>query len=101
MSYDLSDNATFGQCPMDGICSLDQQDSFFIDTYLDVSAIKLLQPGRLLLRSWQAFIPPNLGYEIGIPAFPDHTVDPDHALPLTHDKLQVQYILICICTSFP
>ena len=36
MSYDLSDNMTFYQCPLDGICSLDQQDSFFIDTYLDV-----------------------------------------------------------------
>lgn len=71
MSYDLSDDEANWQCPSAAACSLDQQVAFFMQTYVNTS------------------IPANVGYEIGIPAFPDAGVSPQFALPLNMTALQL------------
>lgn len=69
MTYDLSSNEQFHECPSPGVCSLDQQVEFYMNTYQ------------------QAGITASVGYEIGQPAYPDHDHDGSHQLPLTKDKL--------------
>jgi hypothetical protein len=69
MTYDLSSNEEFHECPEPGQCALDVQVKFYMGTYKT------------------AGIPANVGYEIGTPAYPDPKHDPSHQLPLTADKL--------------
>jgi len=69
MTYDLSDNPEFHECPQDNVCTLPQQVQFYMNTYKESS------------------IPANVGYEIGVPAYPDPTHDKTHQLPLTTDNL--------------
>jgi len=69
MTYDLSSNNEFHECPQPGVCTLDQQVHFYMNTYKS------------------AGIAANVGYEVGTPAYPDHTHDPSHQLPLSKDEL--------------
>jgi hypothetical protein len=69
MTYDLSDDESSEQCPLPGVCTLDQQVNFFMQAYANVS------------------IPASVGYEVGVPAFPDPEFNPQHALPLTETAL--------------
>lgn len=69
MSYDLSDNPQFHECPDDNSCPLDAQVAFYMNTYQ------------------QAGIVAAVGYEISTPAYPDKTHDPSHQLPLTTTML--------------
>jgi hypothetical protein len=69
MTYDLSKNNDFHECPTDSVCELDAQVEFYMKTYRD--------------GGFQA----NVGYEVGQPAYPDPTHDKSHQLPLTEDKL--------------
>jgi len=69
MTYDLSDNTKFHECPTDNDCELEKQVAFYMNTYQ------------------QAGIPANVGYEIGTPAYPDPKHDKSHQLPLSKDKL--------------
>lgn len=64
MTYDLSDNNEFHECPTATVCSLDAQVEFYMKTYRE------------------AGISANVGYEIGQPAYPDPTHDKSHQLPL-------------------
>ncbi|EDQ89831.1 uncharacterized protein MONBRDRAFT_7785, partial [Monosiga brevicollis MX1] len=50
MTYDLSDNPQFHECPQDNVCTLSQQVQFYMQTYS------------------QAQIPAFVGYEVGTPA---------------------------------
>ena len=70
MTYDLSDNPEFHECPADNTCQLDQQVAFYMKTYSD------------------AGIAANVGYEVGVPAYPAPDHDPVHQLPLTLQLLQ-------------
>lgn len=69
MTYDLSDNEQWYECPTANACTLDQQVAFYMQTY---SA---------------AGIAAGVGYEIGTPAYPDPIRDPTHQLPLTSSEL--------------
>jgi hypothetical protein len=69
MSYDLSDDPTFHECPPTGGCTLSDQVAFYLDTYE------------------QAGIPAGVGYEIGQPAYPSIIVDAEHQLPLVPTEL--------------
>lgn len=69
MTYDLSDNQKYHECPNDSTCTLEQQVAFYMNTYQS------------------AGIPANVGYEIGTPAYPDKDHDGSHQLPLDKDKL--------------
>jgi len=69
MSYDLSSNEQFHECPEAGKCALDVQVNYYMKTYQSAS------------------IPANVGYEVGTPAYPDPKHDPTHQLPLTPAKL--------------
>lgn len=69
MTYDLSSNNDFHECPETDVCSLDKQVDFYMNTYK------------------QAGLPANVGYEVGQPAYPDPTHDKDHQLPLSQDAL--------------
>ena len=55
MTYDLSDNIEFHECPDDNTCTLSEQVAFYIETYQT------------------AGIGAAVGYEIGTPAYPDPT----------------------------
>ncbi|EGD72698.1 hypothetical protein PTSG_04427 [Salpingoeca rosetta] len=70
MTYDLSDNPEFHECPEPNICSLSDQVKFYMQQYK------------------AANIPANVGYEIGTPAYPSPKHDPTHQLPLTKAELQ-------------
>jgi hypothetical protein len=70
MTYDLSDNPQFHECPNDNTCTLPEQVDFYMGAFANAS------------------IPANVGYEVGIPAYPDHTHDPSHDLPLTMANLK-------------
>merc|ERR1712178_487522 len=70
MTYDLSDNNEFHECPTPDVCTLDQQVEFYMKTYRD------------------AGFKANVGYEVGQPAYPDVTHDKQHQLPLDDDKLE-------------
>jgi len=69
MTYDLSSNEQFHECPEQGKCALDVQVNYYMKTYQAAS------------------IDANVGYEIGTPAYPDPKHDPTHQLPLTKDLL--------------
>merc|ERR1711862_97381 len=69
MTYDLSDNQQFHECPNDSTCTLEKQVAFYMNTYKT------------------AGIAASVGYEIGQPAYPDHEHDGSHQLPLDKDKL--------------
>jgi len=69
MTYDLSSNEQFHECPEPGKCPLDVQVNYYMNTYKTAS------------------IPANVGYEVGTPAYPDPKHDPTHQLPLTPDML--------------
>lgn len=69
MSYDLSKNENFHECPDAGDCPLVAQVKFYMDTY---SA---------------AGIPANVGFEIGTPAYPSAVNDAADQLPLTKADL--------------
>lgn len=70
MTYDLSDNPQFHECPEPTICSLSDQVKFYMQQYKKHN------------------IPANVGYEIGTPAYPSPKHDPSHQLPLTTEELQ-------------
>jgi len=69
MTYDLSSNEQYHECPEPGKCALDVQVEYYMKTYSTAS------------------IPANVGYEIGQPAYPDPKHDPSHQLPLTPELL--------------
>lgn len=69
MTYDLSDDTEYSECPEPGVCSLDQQVAFYMNTFASGS------------------IPANVGYETGTPAYPDPVENPTHQLPLTLQEL--------------
>eukprot|EP01106_Pelomyxa_sp_JSP_P000152 TRINITY_DN1021_c0_g1_i1.p2 TRINITY_DN1021_c0_g1~~TRINITY_DN1021_c0_g1_i1.p2 ORF type:complete len:472 (+),score=193.10 TRINITY_DN1021_c0_g1_i1:102-1517(+) len=71
MTYDLSDNEQYYECPETNVCTLDQQVAYYMATYTT------------------AKIAASVGYEIGTPAYPDPTHDPTHQLPLTTSELQI------------
>jgi len=72
MSYDLSDDPKYTECPSPGVCSLQQQVAFYMNTYQ------------------QAGIPAAVGYEVGAPAYPDPGIpgSAKYTLPLTTSALQ-------------
>jgi hypothetical protein len=70
MSYDLSDDPTYHECPPTGGCSLSDQVEFYLKTYT------------------AADIPAGVGYEVGQPAYPSPEVNKEHQLPLTEAELQ-------------
>jgi hypothetical protein len=69
MTYDLSDNQDFHECPDDEHCTLSQQVAFYMGTYS------------------KAGIGANVGYEVGTPAYPAPDHDKAHQLPLTTSAL--------------
>lgn len=69
MSYDLSNNQEYHECPDADTCSLSDQVQFYMKTYAD------------------AGITAAVGYEVGIPAYPSPEDDAKHQLPLTKDAL--------------
>lgn len=68
MTYDLSDNPEFHECPEENICSLSDQVEYYMKAYDNASIVA------------------NVGYEIGTPAYPSPTHDPTHQLPLTKSE---------------
>ncbi|KAF9906719.1 hypothetical protein BX616_000641 [Lobosporangium transversale] len=69
MTYDLSNNQEYHECPDTGVCSLSQQVNYYMKSYADNGMIA------------------HVGYEIGIPAYPASDHDPTHQLPLTQSEL--------------
>ncbi|KAI9329172.1 hypothetical protein BDR26DRAFT_923023 [Obelidium mucronatum] len=71
MTYDLSKNNNFFECPSGSTadCDLAGQVKFYMDTYA------------------KAGINARVGYEIGQPAYPDPTNDPENQIPLTQAGL--------------
>ncbi|KAG0297040.1 hypothetical protein BGZ98_000730, partial [Dissophora globulifera] len=69
MTYDLSDNTQYSECPDVGVCSLSQQVLYYMNSYAANGMSALV------------------GYEIGIPAYPDFTHDPTHQLPLIQSEM--------------
>merc|ERR1712063_56052 len=69
MTYDLSDDEKYHECPDSNTCTLEKQVAFYMNTYQT------------------AGIAANVGYEVGTPAYPDKEHDGDHQLPLSKDKL--------------
>ncbi|GJJ70134.1 hypothetical protein EMPS_02483 [Entomortierella parvispora] len=69
MTYDLSDNEQYYECPDANTCTLSEQVNYYVNSYTanGMSA--------------------HVGYEIGIPAYPDPTHDPTHQLPLIQSEL--------------
>jgi len=69
MTYDLSSNNDFHECPTPDVCALDKQVDFYMKTYRD--------------GGFKA----NVGYEVGQPAYPPASHDKAHQLPLTPEML--------------
>ncbi|KAF9162486.1 hypothetical protein DFQ26_003508 [Actinomortierella ambigua] len=71
MTYDLSNNQQYHECPDTGVCSLSQQVLYYMNSYAanNLNAI--------------------VGYEIGTPAYPDPIQDPTHQLPLTPSEMNL------------
>ncbi|KAF9585027.1 hypothetical protein BGW38_004209 [Lunasporangiospora selenospora] len=69
MTYDLSNNQQFHECPDTNVCSLSQQVLYYMNSYKT--------------NGMTAYV----GYEIGIPAYPAFDHDPTHQLPLTQTEL--------------
>ncbi len=70
MTYDLSDDSAFHECPDDNDCTLSKQVNYYMNTYKE------------------AAINGMVGYEIGTPAYPSPVYDKQYQLPLTEDELQ-------------
>ncbi|KAF9192365.1 hypothetical protein BGZ50_008628 [Haplosporangium sp. Z 11] len=69
MTYDLSNNQEYHECPDASTCSLSQQVNYYMKSYADNNMAA------------------HVGYEIGIPAYPASDHDPEHQLPLTQAEL--------------
>ncbi|KAG0301731.1 hypothetical protein BGZ98_008085 [Dissophora globulifera] len=69
MTYDLSNNQQFSECPDSNTCALSQQVNYYMNSYAANGMAA------------------NVGYEIGIPAYPASDHDPTHQLPLTQSEL--------------
>ena len=69
MTYDLSNNQEYHECPDASTCSLSQQVNYYMKSYADNNMLA------------------QVGYEIGIPAYPASDHDPTHQLPLTQSEL--------------
>ncbi|KAF9300265.1 hypothetical protein BGZ74_008082 [Mortierella antarctica] len=69
MTYDLSNNQQYSECPATGVCSLSQQVNYYMKSYSDNGMTA------------------HVGYEIGIPAYPAYDHDPTHQLPLIQSEL--------------
>lgn len=69
MTYDLSDDTVFHECPNPSTCNLESQVAYFMATY-DAANIQA-----------------NVGYEIGTPAYPGEN-DKQHRMPLTKANFQ-------------
>lgn len=69
MTYDLSKDEDFHECPDDQDCPLDKQVAFYMNTYKTANAKAAV------------------GYEISTPAYPSKTHDAQAQLPLTKDML--------------
>ncbi|KAF9136161.1 hypothetical protein BGW39_005543 [Mortierella sp. 14UC] len=69
MTYDLSNNQEYSECPDAQTCSLSQQVNYYMKSYADNNMLA------------------HVGYEIGIPAYPASDHDPTHQLPLTQSEL--------------
>lgn len=69
MTYDLSKNQQFHECPETGLCSLSQQVNYYMKSYADNGMLA------------------HVGYEIGIPAYPAYDHDPTNQLPLIQSEL--------------
>ncbi|KAG0357801.1 hypothetical protein BG005_003108 [Podila minutissima] len=69
MTYDLSNNQEYHECPDANTCSLSQQVNYYMKSYADNGMAA------------------HVGYEIGIPAYPAIEHDPTHQLPLTQAEL--------------
>ncbi|KAG0349602.1 hypothetical protein BG004_000008 [Podila humilis] len=69
MTYDLSKNQEYHECPDSNTCSLSQQVNYYMKSYAD--------------NGMEA----TVGYEIGIPAYPAIEHDPTNQLPLIQSEL--------------
>ncbi|KAF9089315.1 hypothetical protein BGX23_006768 [Mortierella sp. AD031] len=69
MTYDLSNNQQYYECPDANTCSLSQQVNYYMKSYSDNGMLA------------------HVGYEIGTPAYPDYNHDPTHQLPLIQSEL--------------
>ncbi|KAF9351748.1 hypothetical protein BGX26_010275 [Mortierella sp. AD094] len=69
MTYDLSDNQQYYECPDANSCTLSQQVVYYMNSYSSNGMTA------------------TVGYEIGIPAYPDPSHDPTHQLPLIQSEL--------------
>ncbi|KAF9938944.1 hypothetical protein BGZ75_006094 [Mortierella antarctica] len=69
MTYDLSKNQQYHECPDENTCSLSQQVNYYMKSYADNGMTA------------------NVGYEIGIPAYPASDHDPTNQLPLIQSEL--------------
>ena len=71
MTYDLSKNQSFHECPDDSTCALNKQVDFYMNNYKSGG------------------ITANVGYEIGTPAYPSLIEDKQDQLPLSSDELSL------------
>jgi len=69
MTYDLSDNEQYYECPDANTCALNQQVNYYMNSYAANNMTA------------------HVGYEIGIPAYPASDHDPTHQLPLVQSEL--------------
>ena len=69
MTYDLSADEDFHECPDDQDCPLDKQVAYYMNTFKTAN------------------IAASVGYEIGTPAYPSPIHDKQNQLPLTKDML--------------
>ncbi|KAF9209558.1 hypothetical protein BGZ49_003343 [Haplosporangium sp. Z 27] len=69
MTYDLSDNEQYYECPDSSTCTLSQQVNYYMNSYAANNMTA------------------HVGYEIGTPAYPDPSHDPTHQLPLIQSEL--------------
>jgi hypothetical protein len=72
MTYDLSKDAQYHECPDPADCTLDQQVAFYMQTYATAGMRQRV----------------NVGYEIGTPAYPSPVEDGANQLPLTTTALE-------------
>lgn len=85
MTYDLSDDEEYSECPEPGVCTLDQQVQFYMNTYgaCGSSCAAPFCPSNLripvlLANTATASIAAAVGYETGTPAYPDPIENPSH-----------------------
>jgi hypothetical protein len=81
MTYDLSDNQQYHECPTPDNCPLVKQVEYYMNTYKEAN------------------MPASVGYEIGTPAYPPPDHDKEHQLPLDADKLKT--IISTTQSKFP